>query len=139
MINMVNPAQFYYMHPFFCLFDKNYASSISKHFTLAVHNALKPSLLFETYHPERGIRRYDWCMSIEESPPPDWLSSLTLCVKILNDACESKNILDIHAAQALTSILPIFINGPPDCSIEDSYVHHYLSLLLSSVFSSDPY
>ncbi|KAG0770603.1 hypothetical protein G6F57_000074 [Rhizopus arrhizus] len=38
----------------------------------------------------------------------------------------------------LTSILPIFINGPPDCSIEDSYVHHYLSLLLSSVFSSDP-
>ncbi|KAG1146678.1 hypothetical protein G6F38_004762 [Rhizopus arrhizus] len=57
---------------------------------------------------------------------------------MLSDACESKNTLGIHAAQALKSILPIFINGSPDCSIEDSYVHHYLSLLLSSVFSSDP-
>lgn len=113
------------------IFDKNYASSISKHFN-SCSNALKPSLLFETHHPERDIRCYDWYMSIEKSSPPDWISSLTLCAKMLNDACEPTNNLDIHRAQVLT-----FINGPPDCSIEDSYVHHYLSPLLSSIFSSD--
>lgn len=131
MINMVNPAQLSDVRLLalndIYLFDKNQASSISKYFTLAVHNALKLSLLFETYYPERGVRCYDWCMSLEESPPPDWLSSLTLCAKMLSDACESKNILDVHTAQVLTSILPAFINGPPDNSIEDSYVHNYLS------------
>lgn len=79
MIDMVNPTQ----SPDICplglnviyLFDKNYASSISKYFTAAVHSALKPSLLIETYYAERGIRCNDWCLSIKESPPHDWLSS----------------------------------------------------------------
>jgi hypothetical protein len=114
--------------------DKKYASSINKYIILAVHNALKPSLLFETYYPERGIRCYDWCMSIEGSPPHNWISSLTLCAKMLNDACESKNILDVYTAQVLTFILLMSINGLPDYSIKDNYVHSYLSSLLSSVF-----
>lgn len=102
MINTVNPAQLSDIRLLVLndiyLFDKNYASSISKYFTLAVHNALRPSLLFETYYPERGIQCCDWCMSIEEFSPHDWFSSLTLCAKMLNDACQSKNILDIHTA-----------------------------------------
>ncbi|KAG0942055.1 hypothetical protein G6F62_002679 [Rhizopus arrhizus] len=76
-------------------------------------------------------------MNIEASPPSDWLSSLKLCGKMLTDACESNNLLDIHTAQVLTHVLPIFINGPPDYSIEDSYVHNYLSPLLTTVFGSD--
>lgn len=95
MIDMVNPAQSSDIRLLglndIYLFNKNYASSISKYFTAAVYSTLKPSLLIETY-PERGIRCNDWCLSIEESLPHDWLSSLTLCAKMLNDACESKNI-----------------------------------------------
>ncbi|KAG2215053.1 hypothetical protein INT46_008287 [Mucor plumbeus] len=43
-----------------------------------------------------------------------------------------------HRAQVLTQILPVLINGPPNDSNEDSFVHYYLSPLLSSVFASDP-
>ncbi|KAI8083390.1 uncharacterized protein B0P05DRAFT_537110 [Gilbertella persicaria] len=120
------------------LFDKNLALSVTKYFTNAIHNVVKPSLSFEAYLPPRGVRCYDWCMNIEASPPSDWISSLALCGKMLSDACESKNLLDIHTAQVLTHVLPIFINGPPDYSIEDSYVHNYLSPLLTTVFGSDP-
>lgn len=77
-------------------------------------------------------------MDIEVSPPADWISSLSLCAQLLSKACESKNFLDIHTAQVLTQILPVLINGPPDDSSEDSYVHYYLPPLLSSVFASDP-
>jgi hypothetical protein len=63
---------------------------------------------------------------------------LTLCAELLTKACESKSHLDIHTAQVLTQVLPVLINGPPDDSNEDSYVHYYLSPLLSSVFASDP-
>lgn len=63
MIKTVNPAQLSDIRLLVLndiyLFDKNYASSISKYFTLAVHNALRSSLLFETYYPERGIQCYD--------------------------------------------------------------------------------
>lgn len=68
-------------------------------------------------------------MNIEVSCPADWFSSLSLCTQLLQKACESKNLLDLHTAQALTQILPVLINGPPDDSNEDSYVHYYLSLL----------
>lgn len=44
----------------------------------------------------------------------------------------------MHTAQVLTQILPVLINGPPDDLNEDSFVHYYLSSLLSSVFASDP-
>ncbi|KAI8983576.1 hypothetical protein BDB01DRAFT_698700, partial [Pilobolus umbonatus] len=142
MSNSVNPAQLSDMRLLalndIYLFNKNYASSISKYFSLAVHNALKSSLLFKKYYSERGVQCYDWCMSIEESSPSDWISSLTLCAKMLGIASESQNVLDMHTAHVLTSVLPVFIHGPPDYSVEDSYVHNYLSPLLSSVFSSEP-
>lgn len=38
----------------------------------------------------------------------------------------------MHTAQVLTQILPVLTNGPPDDTIEDRYVHHYLSPLLPS-------
>lgn len=44
----------------------------------------------------------------------------------------------MQTTQALTQILPVLINGPPDDSNEDSFVHYYLSPLLSSIFASDP-
>lgn len=121
------------------LFHKNYASSVSKYFTIAVHNALKPLILFKAYYSKSGTLYYDWRMSIEESPFNDWLFFLALCVKMLNNACKSKNILDVHTAQILTFILPEFINGLPDCSIENGYAHNYPSPLLLSVFLLIPY
>lgn len=63
---------------------------------------------------------------------------MTLCAELLTKACKSENLLDIHTAQVLTQILPVLINGPPDDSNEDTFVHYYLSPLLSSVFASDP-
>jgi hypothetical protein len=77
-------------------------------------------------------------MDLEVSPPSDWFSSLKLCGKMLSNACEASNLLDIHTSQVLTHVLPTFINGPPDNPIEDSYVHNYLSPLLTTVFGSDP-
>ncbi|KAI7890345.1 uncharacterized protein EV154DRAFT_552377, partial [Mucor mucedo] len=57
------------------------------------------------------------------SPPPnDWSSALSLCAQSLTIACKSGNILDMHTAQVLTQILPVFMNEPPDDEIEDSYV-----------------
>ncbi|KAI9007858.1 hypothetical protein CLU79DRAFT_777633 [Phycomyces nitens] len=141
MINQTNPAQLSDIRLLALndvyLLDRNIALSSSKYFTAAIHNAIKASISFEAYLPIRGAQCYDWCTTIGTNPPSDWISSLAMCGKMLSDACESKNLLDIHTAQVLTHILPIFINGPPDCSIEDSYVHNYLSPLLSSVFGSD--
>ncbi|KAI8966941.1 hypothetical protein BDF20DRAFT_797804, partial [Mycotypha africana] len=68
-----------------------------------------------------------WCRNIEVSRPVDWVSSLSLCAQLLQKASESKNLVDLHTAQILTQILPVLINGPPDDSNEDSYVHYYLS------------
>ncbi|CAO3703196.1 unnamed protein product [Rhizopus stolonifer] len=142
MINKINSAQLSDIRLLalndIYLFDKSLAFSVSKYFTIAVHNTIRSSLTFEAYLPPRGIRCYEWCINIEASPPTDWLSSLTLCGKMLSDACESNNLLDIHTAQVLTYVLPMFINGPPDSSIEDSHVHNYLSPLLNTVFGSDP-
>ena len=119
-------------------FDRDFASSVSKYFSSKVHTLLKPILSFDVYLPVKGLNCYDWCMEIEVSPPVDWISSITLCTELLTKACESKNLLDIHTAHVLAQILPVLINGPPDDSNEDSYVHYYLSPLLSSVFASDP-
>ncbi|KAG2210874.1 hypothetical protein INT47_000028 [Mucor saturninus] len=87
MVNNINPAQLSDIRLLavndIYLFDKNHASSISKYFSLGVHNPLEPSLLFETYHLENGNRCFDWCIGIEVSPPHNWLSSLTLCAKML--------------------------------------------------------
>ncbi|CAO3703716.1 unnamed protein product, partial [Rhizopus stolonifer] len=120
------------------IFDKNFASSVSKYFSTKIHMSLKPNLSFDAYFPTRGLNCYDWCLKIEASPLVDWISSLSLCAELLTKACESKNHLDIHTAQVLTQILPVLINGPPDDSNEESYVHYYLSPLLTSVFGSDP-
>ncbi|KAI9341842.1 hypothetical protein BD770DRAFT_296203, partial [Pilaira anomala] len=79
-----------------------------------------------------------WCMDIEVSPPADWTSSLTLCGQLLVKACVSNNLLGMHTAQVLTQILSVLMNRPPDDSNEDSFVHYYLSPLLSSVFASNP-
>jgi hypothetical protein len=119
------------------LFDQAYTTSTSRYFSVAAHNAIRSLISFESYHARKGQLCHDWCLRIERSPPADWLSSMTLCAKFLSEAYASKNILDIHTAQVLTSILPVFLNAPPKISLEDSYVHNYLSSLLSSVFSSD--
>lgn len=119
-------------------FDRNFSSSISKYFSTQVHTMLKPTLFFDDYLPKKGLNCYDWCMDIEVSPPVDYITSITLCADLLKKACDSKNFLDIHTAQILTQILPVLVNGPPEDSTEDSYVHYYLSPLLSSVFSTDP-
>lgn len=120
------------------IFDRDSTSSVSKYFSTKVHTMLKPTLAFDAYLPPKGLNCYDWCMDLEVSPPVDWTSSLTLCAQLLLKACDSKNLLDTHTAQILTQILPVLINGPPDDSNEDSFVHYYLSPLLSSVFASDP-
>jgi hypothetical protein len=38
------------------LFDKNHAMTVSKYFTLEIHNTIKSSLFFEAYFPPRGIQ-----------------------------------------------------------------------------------
>ncbi|KAI8997160.1 hypothetical protein BDB01DRAFT_712748, partial [Pilobolus umbonatus] len=78
------------------------------------------------------------CMDIEVSPPVDYFTSITLCADLLKKVCDNKNFLDIHTAQILTQILPVLVNGPPEDSTEDSYVHYYLLPLLSWVFSTNP-
>jgi hypothetical protein len=120
------------------IFDRNSTFSVSKYFPTKVHTLLTPTLSFDAYFLTEGLNCYSWCMNIEVSRPADWLSSLSLCAQLLQKACESKNLLDLHTAQVLTQILPVLINGPPDDSNEDSYVHYYLSPLLSSIFASDP-
>ncbi|KAG2214307.1 hypothetical protein INT47_000863 [Mucor saturninus] len=119
------------------LFDKDSSFSVSKYFHSHVHNAIKPTLFFGSNTINKGLDCYNWCTQLETCPPVDWLPSLTLCAEFLTSACKSGNVLDVHTAQVLTQILPMLINGPMDDTVEDSYVHHYLSPLLCSVFSSD--
>lgn len=117
------------------IFDRNFASSVSKYFSTKSHITLKPTLSFDAYLPTRGLNCYDWCMSIEASPSVDWISSLPLYADLLTKACEPKNHLDIHSAQALTQILSALINGPSEEPNEDNYVHYCLSPLLLPVFA----
>lgn len=120
------------------IFDRNFSSSVSKYFSTQVHTMLNPTLSFDAYLPTRGLNCYNWCMDIEVSPPADYITSITLCADLLKEACDNKYFLDIHTAQILTQILPVLVHGPPEDSTEDSYVHYYLSPLMSSVFSTDP-
>ncbi|KAI7858164.1 hypothetical protein BDC45DRAFT_329155 [Circinella umbellata] len=69
---------------------------------------------FNTYIPTKGLNCYNWCLKIEACSSVDWSSSLSLCAKLLTTACKSNNTLDMHTAQILTQILPVFTNGPPD-------------------------
>ncbi|KAG2234057.1 hypothetical protein INT48_006202 [Thamnidium elegans] len=98
--------------------DRNFAFSVSKYFSSGIHTLLRQTSSFDAYLPTEELKCYS--------------------CQLLPKACASKDILDMHTAQVLTQILPVLINGPPDDSNEDSYVHYYLSPLLSSVFASDP-
>jgi hypothetical protein len=118
--------------------DRNFEDSVSKYFSTKIHSLLKPSFSFDGYLPKRGSNCYDWCLQLEMSPPDDWMSSMSLCARMLTEACQSNNILDMHTSQVLTQVLPVLVNGPAGDVTEDSYVHYYLSPLLASVFASDP-
>lgn len=119
------------------IFDRHIKSFVSKYFSTKDHTSLKPTLSFDAYLLPRELNCYDWCMDIDVSPPIGWISLLSLCAQLLAKVCEPKNLLDIHTAQILVQIFPALVNGPTDDSNKDSYIHYYLSPLLSSIFASE--
>ncbi|KAI7891522.1 uncharacterized protein EV154DRAFT_220782 [Mucor mucedo] len=58
-------------------FDKNFSTSVSKYFSVKVHNSLKSLVNLNKYLPTPGLKCCDRCLDIERSPPDDWLSSVT--------------------------------------------------------------
>ncbi|RCH78030.1 hypothetical protein CU098_000306, partial [Rhizopus stolonifer] len=120
------------------IFDTDISMSISKYFEFEDHKAIILSLKMNKYRPELCIKAHRWCQEIVDNPPHDWITSLAFSGKILCEAAEDKNEIDMHTAHVLSLVLPLFVSGSPDCSVEDSLVHNYLSHLLLSVFSKDP-
>ncbi|CEG64292.1 hypothetical protein RMATCC62417_01290 [Rhizopus microsporus] len=119
------------------IFSNALSSSVTKYFGTNIHQAIMSSLRFENYRPETPNKALIWCQEINEDPPSNFLSCLSVCSRHMAEAAEKKNNIDAHTAHVLTQILPLLIAGSPDRSIEDSYVHHFLAPLLQSVFSSD--
>ncbi|KAI8334697.1 hypothetical protein BC941DRAFT_356199, partial [Chlamydoabsidia padenii] len=58
----------------------------------------------------------------------------TITATHLIEAMVTKNMVDIHTTQPLMELTPIFVTGPPDCSIEDTYVHCCIASILKSIF-----
>ncbi|KAI7906757.1 uncharacterized protein BX663DRAFT_427671, partial [Cokeromyces recurvatus] len=72
-----------------------------------------------------------------KNPPHDWITALGFGGRILCEAVKGENDVDMHTAHVLNQVLPLFISGSPDYSVEDSLVHNYLSQMLLSIFSKD--
>lgn len=47
-------------------------------------------------------------------------------------------MVDVHTIQAIMQIPPLFANGPPSFSVEDSYVHNCISPILQPIFAGEP-
>ncbi|KAG0171396.1 hypothetical protein DFQ28_001064 [Apophysomyces sp. BC1034] len=48
-------------------------------------------------------------------------------------------MVEIRTIQALVQQLPVFVTGPPDCSIEDSYVHSCIAPILKPIFACESF
>ncbi|KAI8645724.1 hypothetical protein BD408DRAFT_429425 [Parasitella parasitica] len=68
----------------------------------------------------------------------DWLEIQTITIKFLAMAQESKDKLELIAANILHRLALIMIDNPPNNNVEDSYAHNIISALFDSVFRSDP-
>ncbi|KAI8393682.1 uncharacterized protein BYT42DRAFT_488740, partial [Radiomyces spectabilis] len=53
----------------------------------------------------------------------DWMTLLSTTASHLAEAIGTETKVDVHTMQSMLQLLPIFVAGPPDYSIEDSHVH----------------
>ncbi|KAG1137013.1 hypothetical protein G6F37_012606 [Rhizopus arrhizus] len=119
------------------IFDENIDGSITKYFGAELHKVVMSDISFSCYRPHKPNKSHVWYLEIAENPPDDLKSTLKLCTDFLIQANEQVNEVDLHMAHTLTQLLPVFIAGSHDSSIEDSYVHHYLAPILQLIYSMD--
>ncbi|KAG2206919.1 hypothetical protein INT45_001264, partial [Circinella minor] len=119
------------------LFKDNIDASLTRYFGLDVHTSILSTWDLKPFLPEPSIKAASWCSQLGIDPPNDFMSCVSRCSDFMTEATMSKNVVDIHTAHILSSFLPILINGSSDKAIEDSYVHHYLSPIILSIFESD--
>ncbi|KAG2237224.1 hypothetical protein INT48_006628 [Thamnidium elegans] len=119
------------------IFDENIDGSVTKYFGAELHKVVMSDISFNCYRPHKPNQSHAWCLEIAEDPSDDLKSTLKLCTDFLIQATEQDNEVDLHMAHTLTQLLPVFVAGSHDSSIEDSYVHHYLAPILQSIYSTD--
>ncbi|KAG2205501.1 hypothetical protein INT47_005875, partial [Mucor saturninus] len=119
------------------IFDENIDGSVTKYFGAELHEVVMSDISFNCYRPPKPDQSHVWCLEVAENPPYDLKSTLKSCTNFLIQATEQDNEVDLHMAHTLTQLLPVFVAGSQDNSIEDSYVHHYLAPILQSIYSMD--
>ncbi|KAG1520862.1 hypothetical protein G6F46_009038 [Rhizopus delemar] len=119
------------------LFKDNIDASLTRYFRLDVHTSILSAWDLKPFLPEPSIKAASWCSQLGIDPPNDFMSCVSRCSGFMTEATISKNVVDTHTAHILSSFLPILIDGSSDKAIEDSYVHHYLSPIIVSIFESD--
>ncbi|KAI9471860.1 MAG: hypothetical protein EXX96DRAFT_622048 [Benjaminiella poitrasii] len=102
------------------IFDENIDGSITKYFGAELHKVVMSDISFNCHRPHKPNKSHVWCLEIAENPPDDLKSTLKLCADFLIQATEQDNEVDLHVAHTLTQLLPVFVAGSHDSSIEDS-------------------
>ncbi|KAI8057547.1 uncharacterized protein B0P05DRAFT_498570 [Gilbertella persicaria] len=119
------------------IFDEKIDKSVTKYFGVDLHKLIMSDIDFNSYRPPKPNKAHAWCLEVIEDPPNDLMSTLKLCSNFLCQAIQQNNEVDLHVAHSLTQLLPVLVAGSDDCSVEDSYVHHYLAPILQSIFSTN--
>ncbi|CAO3668250.1 unnamed protein product [Rhizopus stolonifer] len=104
---------------------------------MEIHRVVASDIDFKCCRPHKPNKCHAWCLEITEDPPIDLKSTLKLCTGFLRQATEEDNEVDLHMAYTLTQLIPVFVAGSIDSSIEGSYVHHHLAPILQSIFSAE--
>ncbi|CAO3664867.1 unnamed protein product [Rhizopus stolonifer] len=119
------------------IFDEKIDESVTKYFGVDLHRLVMSDINFNSYRPHKPNKAHAWCLEVIEDPPNDLMSTLKLCSNFLCQATQQDNEVDLHMAHSLTQLLPVLVAGSDDCSVEDSYVHHYLAPILQSIFGTN--
>ncbi|KAG2216543.1 hypothetical protein INT45_006327, partial [Circinella minor] len=121
------------------LFSEEWEKSIAKYFGWDRHTSITDSLGIDVNKPEVTAQSLLYATKVSMSLNKNWLSVIKSISQFISEATTSEVQLDIHTSIALLKLAPKFIHGgPPDPSVEDTFVHEYIAPLLESVFESEP-
>lgn len=119
------------------LFEHELNKSTSRYFGITSRRKIVASIQYEQYCAEVVSQAWKWCSDVMTKPPVDYIASLTTCAQFTLEATAFRNLVDVPTAQVLNILLPFFLFGPPDATIEDAFVPSYLDPALCAVLTTN--
>ncbi|KAG2219619.1 hypothetical protein INT45_011344 [Circinella minor] len=92
-------------------------------------------------HSENIIKKINIDLQIQDGAESDhctdWFAAHDITLPFLVEARQSQDKVETIAAHVLYRLALNFSNGLPNVQLEDSFVHHIVSVIFESIFQSD--